>query len=151
MYVVQHICLFIHDPREPQLAVLRRILRYVQGTLDLGLQLYASPTTSLVAYSDADGVGCPSTHRSTSGYRVFLGTNLLSWPSKQQHTLSRTSIETEYRCVANVVAETCWIRNLLRELHCRIFIATVVYCDNVSAVYMSEKSGSVPAHQNTLR
>ncbi|GKC72495.1 ribonuclease H-like domain-containing protein [Tanacetum coccineum] len=74
---------------------------------------------------------------STSGYCVFLGDNLLSWSAKRQHTLSRSSAEAEYRGVANVVAETAWLRNLLRELHSPLSTATLVYCDNVSAVYMS--------------
>ncbi|GKD43833.1 ribonuclease H-like domain-containing protein [Tanacetum coccineum] len=107
------------------------------GTLELGLQLYASATTSLVGYTNADWAGCPSTRRSTSGYCVFLGDNLLSWSAKRQHTISRSSAEAEYRGVANVVAETAWIRNLLRELHSPLLTATLVYCDNVSAVYMS--------------
>nr|GEX15696.1 ribonuclease H-like domain-containing protein [Tanacetum cinerariifolium] len=106
----------------------------VQGTLELGLHLYASATTFLVEYTDAD---CPSTRRSTSGYYVFLGDNLLSWSAKQQHTISRSSAETEYRGVVNVVAETAWILNLLRELHSPLLTATLVYCDNLSASYMS--------------
>ncbi|GJS61113.1 ribonuclease H-like domain-containing protein [Tanacetum coccineum] len=136
-YAVQQVCLYMHDPREPHFAALKRIMRYVQGTLELGLQLYASATTSLVGYTDADWAGCPSTRRSTSGYCVFLGDNLLSWSAKRQHTISRSSAEAEYRGVANVVAETAWIRNLLRELHSPLLTATLVYCDNVSAVYMS--------------
>ncbi|GJX42836.1 ribonuclease H-like domain-containing protein [Tanacetum coccineum] len=136
-YVVQQIFLYMHDLREPHLAALKRILRYVQGTLDLGLHLYASSTTSLVGYIDADWAGCPSTRRSTSGYCVFLGDNLLSWSAKRQHTLLRFSTEAEYLGVANVVAKTSWFRNLLHELHYPLSIATIVYCDNVSAVYMS--------------
>ncbi|GKE70510.1 ribonuclease H-like domain-containing protein, partial [Tanacetum coccineum] len=107
------------------------------GTLDLGIHLYASSATSLVGYTDADWAGCPSTRRSTSGYCVFLGDNLLYWSAKRQHTLSRSSAEAEYRGVANVVAETAWLRNLLRELHSPLSTATLVYCDNVNAVYMS--------------
>ncbi|XP_071727752.1 uncharacterized mitochondrial protein AtMg00810-like [Rutidosis leptorrhynchoides] len=136
-YVVQQICLFMHDPREQHLHALKRIIRYVQGTPDLGLQLYASSPTSLVAYSDADWAGCPTTRRSTSGYYVFLGSNLLSWSSKRQLTPSRSSAEAEYRRVAIAVAETCWIRNLLRELHCSLTSATLVYRDNFSSVYLS--------------
>ncbi|GJT55534.1 ribonuclease H-like domain-containing protein [Tanacetum coccineum] len=100
-------------------------------------QLYASATISLVSYIDIDWAGCPSTRRSTSGYCVFLGNNLLSWSAKRQHTISRSSAEAEYRGVANVVAETAWLRNLLRELHSPLSTVTLVYCDNVSAVYMS--------------
>ncbi|XP_071699434.1 uncharacterized mitochondrial protein AtMg00810-like [Rutidosis leptorrhynchoides] len=85
-------------------------------TLDLGLQLFASSTTSLVAYSDPDWAGCPTTRRSTSGYCVFLGNNLLSWSSKRQHTPSRSSAEAKYRGVANAVAETCWLWNKEKEI-----------------------------------
>ncbi|GJR79241.1 ribonuclease H-like domain-containing protein [Tanacetum coccineum] len=71
------------------------------------------------------------------GYCVFLGNNLLSWSSKRQATLSRSNGEAEYRGVANAVAETCWLRNLLRQLDTPLSSATLVYCDIVSAVYLS--------------
>ncbi|GKC85153.1 ribonuclease H-like domain-containing protein [Tanacetum coccineum] len=108
-----------------------------QGTLDYGLQLFSSSTMHLVAYSDTDWAGFPTTRRLTSGYCVFLGNNLLSWSAKRQPTLSRSSAEAEYRGVANAVAETCWLRNLLRELHTPLSSATHIYYDNVSAVYLS--------------
>ncbi|GJS15253.1 ribonuclease H-like domain-containing protein [Tanacetum coccineum] len=133
-YAVQQICLHMHDPREPHLAALKRVLRYVRGTLDHGLQLHVSSTSQLNAYTDADWAGCPVTRRC---YCVFLGDNILSWSAKRQVTLSHSSAEVEYPRVANVVAETTWIRNLLRELHNPLFTATLVYCDNVSVVYMS--------------
>ncbi|GJS94992.1 ribonuclease H-like domain-containing protein [Tanacetum coccineum] len=113
-------------------------LQYLTFTRpDISYALFSSSTTDLVAYSDADWADCPTTRRSTSGYCVFLGNNLLSWSAKRQPTLSRSSAEAEYRGVANAVAETCWLRNLLRELHTPLSSATLVYCDNVSAVYLS--------------
>ncbi|GKE20349.1 ribonuclease H-like domain-containing protein [Tanacetum coccineum] len=136
-YVVQQVCLYMHDPREPHFSALKWILRYLHGTLDYGLQLFSSFTTNLVAYSDADWVDCPTTLRSTLGYCVFLGNNLLYWSFKRQPTLSHSSAEAEYRGVANAVAETCWLRNLLCELHTPLSSATLVYCDNVSVVYLS--------------
>nr|GEW79307.1 ribonuclease H-like domain-containing protein [Tanacetum cinerariifolium] len=99
-YAVQHICLYMHDPRESHFAALKRILF-------------------------------------TSGYCVFLDDNFLSWSAKRQHTLSRSSAKAKYRGVANVVAETAWLHNLLRKLHTPLSTAILVYCDNVSAVYMS--------------
>ncbi|GJY37741.1 ribonuclease H-like domain-containing protein [Tanacetum coccineum] len=132
-YVMQQVCLDMHDPREPHFSALKRILRYVRGTLYHALQLFSSSTTSLVAYSDADWAGCPTTWRSTSSYFVFLGNNLLSWSFKRQPTLSRSSAKDGYRGVA----ETCWLGNLLRELHTPLSSATRIYCDNVSAVYLS--------------
>nr|GEY80316.1 ribonuclease H-like domain-containing protein [Tanacetum cinerariifolium] len=98
--------------------------------------LYQS-LADLVVYSDADWAGCPTTRRSTSGYYVFLRNNLLSWSFKRQPTLSCSSTEAEYRGVANAVAETCCLRNLLCELHSPLSSATLVYCDNVSVVYLS--------------
>ncbi|KAK1650776.1 hypothetical protein QYE76_068581 [Lolium multiflorum] len=136
-YAVQQICLFMHDPRESHLQLVKRILRYVQGTSHLGLQIYADTSRELVAYSDADWAGCPDTRKSTSGFGVFLGNNLVSWSSKRQNTVSRSSAEAEYRAVANVVAESVWLRQLLHELHQPIASATVVYCDNISATYLS--------------
>jgi hypothetical protein len=68
---------------------------------------------------------------------VFLGDNLVSWSSKRQNTVSRSSAEAEYRAVANGVAEATWLRRLLLELHSPLWRATLVYCDNISAVYMT--------------
>ncbi|GKB69513.1 ribonuclease H-like domain-containing protein [Tanacetum coccineum] len=131
---------------EPHFSALKWILRYVQGSLVYGLHLFSSSPTSLVAYSDADWAGCPTTQRSTSGYCVFLGNNLLSWSSKRQPVLSRSSAEAEYRGVTNAVAETCWLRNLLCEMHTPFSSATLVYCDNVSVVYLSS---NLVQHQRT--
>ncbi|XP_021856786.2 uncharacterized mitochondrial protein AtMg00810-like [Spinacia oleracea] len=136
-YAVQHVCIFMHDPREPQLYALKRILRYIQGTIDHRLHLYPTSTLRLITYNDADWGGCPDTRCSTSGYCCFLGDNIISWFFKSQPTLSRSSAEAEYRGVENVVAEVCWLRNLLLELHCPLRQATIVYCDNVSAIYLS--------------
>lgn len=137
---VQQACLHMHNPQDEHLALVKRILRYVRGTTTLGFQLLASPSTEVIAYSDADWAGCPDTRRSTSGYCVYIGDSLISWSSKRQPTVSRSSAEAEYRAVANAVAECCWLKQLLGELDCVFLKATVVYCDNVSAVYMSAPS-----------
>nr|GEY15445.1 ribonuclease H-like domain-containing protein [Tanacetum cinerariifolium] len=115
------VCLYMHDPREPHFSVLKRILH-------------------------ADWAGCPTTRRSTSSYCLFLSNNLLYWSSKHQSALTRSSAEAEYCGVANDVAETCWLRNLLCELYTHLSSTTLVYCDNVSVVYLSSNPVQ---HQST--
>jgi hypothetical protein len=136
-YVVQQVCLHMHDPREPHLAALKCLLRYLRGTIDYRLLLHQSTSDELVVYTDADWAGCLDTRHSTSGYAVFLGGNLVSWSSKRQPVLSPSSAEAEYRVVANGVAEAAWLWQLLTELHSPLSRSTLVYCDNVSAVYLS--------------
>ena len=135
---------YMHGLREPHLASLKHILRYVRGTQDFGLQLYSSSTTSLYCLFRCGPGSCRATRRSTSSYCVFLGNNLYSWSSMCQHTLSRSNAEAEYRGVANVAAETTWSLNLLRELHTPLSSATLVDCDNVTVVYMT---ASLVQHQ----
>jgi hypothetical protein len=137
-YAVQQVCLHMHSPRDVHWTLVKRILRYVRGTTHKGLQLRRSSTPSLTAYSDADWAGCPDTRRSTSGFCVFFGDSLVSWSSKRQSVVSRSSAEAEYRGVANAAAECCWLRHLLGELHVKLDKATLVYCDNISAVYLSK-------------
>jgi hypothetical protein len=105
----------MHDPREPHLAALKRILRYLQGTTEFSLTMRRSPPSELVVYTDATGLVVP-TLDGTSDYAVFLGDNLVSWSSKRKHTVSRSNAEAEYRDVANGVAEATWLRQLLLEL-----------------------------------
>lgn len=136
-YAVHQICLYMHDPRVPHLHALKRIIRYLQGTKAFGLQLLKGSISQLTAYSDADWAGCPDTRRSTSGYCVYLGSNVVSWSSKRQSSISRSSAEAEYKGVANVVAELTWIRNLLFELGNPISKASIVYCDNISSIYLA--------------
>ncbi|WVZ85642.1 hypothetical protein U9M48_032542, partial [Paspalum notatum var. saurae] len=146
-YAVQQVCLHMHAPRDVHMTMLKRILRYVKGTLHLGIQLCPVTTPSITAYSDPDWAGCPDTRRSTSGFCVFLGDSLISWSSKRQTTVSRSSAEAEYRAIANAVAECSWLRNLLGELKISLPKATVVFCDNVSAVYMSHN----PVHHRRTK
>ncbi|XP_048613467.1 uncharacterized mitochondrial protein AtMg00810-like [Brassica napus] len=134
---VQQLCLFMHDPRESHLQALKRVIRYLKGTTHMGLQLLKKQNLRLTAYTDADWAGCPSTRRSTSGFCLYLGDNLISWSAKRQPTVSRSSAEAEYKGIANAVSESCWLRNLLLVMGRPLKHSTVVFCDNVSAVYLS--------------
>ncbi|KAK4363524.1 hypothetical protein RND71_018765 [Anisodus tanguticus] len=145
-YTVQQVYLFMHDPRDEHMHALKRIVRYIHGTIDYALHLYPSSVSTMVSYTDADWGGCPDTRRSTFGYCMFLGDNLISWSAKRQAILFCSSAEAEYIGVANVVAEICWFRNLLLELQCPLCKASLVYCDNISAIYLSH---NLIQHQRT--
>ena len=100
-YDVHMVSQFMHAPRTSHLHAVKRIFRYLQGTPDLGLFLHATGTpTIVVAYSDADWAGCRDNRRFTTSYAVFLGKNLISWRSKKQPTVYKSSTEAEYRVVA---------------------------------------------------
>jgi hypothetical protein len=116
-YVVQLICLHMHDPQEPHLTAMKRTLRYLRGTLDYGFLLRCSASSELTVYTDANWVRCPDTRRSTSGYTVFLDTNLVSWSSKRQNVVFRSSAKTKYRDMANGVVESCWLPRSADEEH----------------------------------
>jgi hypothetical protein len=136
-YAVQQICLHMHDPREPHLTAMKRILHYLHGTSNTGLLLRRSSSSDFVVYTDVDWTGCPDTRRSTSGYAVFLGDNLVSWSAKRQTVVSRSSAEAKYRAITNGVTEATWLRQLLHELQTPPSWCTLVYYDNISAVYLS--------------
>ena len=127
----------MRDHRVSHYDPLKQIMHYIKGTIDHGLHLYPSSSMRLVTYTEPDWDGCPNTRRSTSVYCCFLGDNLISQSSKCQTTLSGSNTKGEYRGVANVVAESCWLHNLLLELHCPLREATLVYCDNINAIYSS--------------
>jgi hypothetical protein len=146
-YAVQQVCLHMHAPRACHSSLIKRVLRYVKGTSSFGLRLHGFSPSDITTYTDADWVGCPDTRRSTFGYCVFLGESLVSWSSKRQLTVSRSSAEAEYRGIANGVADCTWLRHLLGELGFNIPKATIAYCDNVSSVYMSKN----PVHHRRTK
>ncbi|CAM8918414.1 unnamed protein product [Rhodiola kirilowii] len=137
-YAVNFISQFMSQPRIPHLVAAKRILRYIKGTIDHGLSFtpQRQPAT-LSAYSDADWAGCPESRRSQSGYLLYIGSNLVSWCSKKQPTVARSSAESEYRALAHACAETTWIALLLSELGANIQYPILLYCDNLSATYMA--------------
>jgi hypothetical protein len=146
-YAVQQACLHMHAPHDVHWSFIKRILRYDCGTTSHDILLRAPKSTALTAYTNADWAGCPDTGRPTSGFCVFLGDTLVSWSSKRQVVVSRSSAEAEYRGVANAPAECCWLRNLLSELQEAVHKASIIFCDNMSAVYLSDN----PVHHKRTK
>jgi histone deacetylase 1/2 len=136
-FSVNKVCQFLHAPTTSHYSAVKRILRYVQGTLSLGLKLGRSKSTMISAFSDADWAGCPDDRKSTGGFAVFFGSNLISWCAKKQATISRSSTEAEYKSLANATAEVMWIQKLLDELGIQHPRAAQLWCDNIGATYLS--------------
>ncbi|XP_020264067.1 uncharacterized protein LOC109839995 [Asparagus officinalis] len=137
-FVVHVVSQFMHAPRTIHLLAVKRIYRYLQDTTDHGLSLWkATGLTIVVAYSDADWASCLDSSRSTSCYTVFFDPNLISWRSKKQPTMSKSSTEAEYRALAYTIAETLWILHILVEIGNVLRHPVTLFCDNISATYIT--------------
>ncbi|KAK2391898.1 putative mitochondrial protein [Trifolium repens] len=128
---------FLNSPCESHWNAVVRILKYIKRAPGKGLVFTDNGHTNIVGYSDADWAGDPNDRRSTSGYCIFIGGNLISWKSKKQTVVSRSSTEAEYRAMAHATCELVWLKHLLQELHfCEVGQMELV-CDNQSALHLS--------------
>ncbi|KAM1661090.1 hypothetical protein EV2_004131 [Malus domestica] len=135
-FSVHQVCQFMQAPMTSHFTAVKRILRYLKGTMHLGLT-YSKGDLNLKSFSDADWAGDPNDRRSTTGLVVFLGTNPISWSSKKQQTVSRSSTEAEYRALSSTAAELDWIQQLLAFLKVSVRSTPVLFCDNLSAIALS--------------
>ena len=128
----------MQNPTDIHWAAVKWILRFLQHSTCDGLRIHRSWSLQLSAFSDADWAGCSDDPRSTGGFAVFLGANLVSWSGRKQPTLSRSSTESEYKALANASAELFWVQSVLRELGVPQLRAPLLWCDNLGATYLSE-------------
>jgi histone deacetylase 1/2 len=138
-FSVNKVCQFMARPLDTHWKAVKRILRYLNGTLHHGLRISPSlngPPFSLRAYSDSDWAIDQDDRRSTSGSCIYFGPNLISWSSKKQQLVARSSTEAEYRSMAHTTADLLWIQSLLHELQVPVHTPTLL-CDNLSAVALS--------------
>lgn len=103
----------------------------------MGISLHKDTDFTLTAYSDSDWAGCGSTRRSTGGYNTFMGKNLISWSSRKQPTVSKSSTEAEYRTLSETASEVTWLCSIFRELGLPLLTTPLLLCDNLSAVLLS--------------
>lgn len=138
-YCVNKVCQFLSQPLETHWRAVKRILRYLSGTPSHGLLLQAAPPDtpfSLRVYCDSDWATDIDDRRSTSGSCLFFGPNLVSWSSKKQSLVARSSAEAEYRAMATATADLMWVQSLLAELQVPTH-SPLLLCDNLSAVMLS--------------
>jgi hypothetical protein len=135
-YAVNQVCQYMHKPTTTHFAAVKRILRYLQGTLSLGIH-FKSGSPVLTAFTDSDWASDPYDRRSTTGITVFLGNNPITWISKKQHTVSQSSTEAEYRALASGATELAWLRQVLCDLGVVLPNAPTMWCDNTSAIALA--------------
>ena len=114
------------------------MLRYLKGTIGLGVLYKKGSRLDIIGYSDADWVGSNKDRRSTSGHCVFIVGNLVTWTSKKQTVVARSSAKVEYKGMAHTTCELEWIKNLLRELHVKFNKPLTMFCDNQAIAHIAK-------------
>ncbi|XP_071700016.1 uncharacterized mitochondrial protein AtMg00810-like [Rutidosis leptorrhynchoides] len=132
-YVVQHLSQFVSAPKDSHMQVATYLLRYLKGTISEGLFYPVQPNLQVAGFSDADWAYCLMTRKSLTGYCVFLSHTLVSWKTKKQITVSRSSTEAEYRSMPTTTCEFVWLAYLLKDLHIPVKVPITLFCDNKAA------------------
>jgi hypothetical protein len=136
-YPVSIVSQFMASPRTTHWAALEQILCYLKGAPGRGIWYRNHGHTHIECFSDADWAGSKIDRRSTTGYCVFVGGNLVSWKSKKQNVVSRSSAESEYRAMAQSTCELIWIQQLLNEIGLGSSLPMKLWCDNQAALHIA--------------
>ncbi|GAV82042.1 hypothetical protein CFOL_v3_25495 [Cephalotus follicularis] len=134
VFAVSIVSQYMHDPHSSHLEAAYRILRYLKSSPGRGILFSQNSHLTVEAYTDADWAGCPDDRRSTSGYCTFVGGNLVTWRSKKQMVVARSSVEAEYRSVAHGICELLWLQGLLADLNFSVQSPMKLFCDTKSAI-----------------
>ena len=136
-FTVNKLSQFMHRPTTIHWQAIKRLLHYLKKTIHFGLQLKQSKTHSLQVFSNTNWAGCHDDRHLTGGFCVFLSDNLISWGYRKQKTVARSSIEAEYKSLANASAKTKWLCALLFGLGAPVICSPALWCDNIDATYLS--------------
>ncbi|XP_060211926.1 secreted RxLR effector protein 161-like [Lycium barbarum] len=136
-FAVQVLSQYMHTPKQSHWEAALRVVRYIKEVPGLGLLMPSESTNELVAYCDSDWGGCLESRRSVTGYLVKLGEALISWKSKKQETVSRSSAEAEFRSMASCAAEVTWLVGILKELGVQIDLPVSMICDSKAAIQIA--------------
>lgn len=137
-YSVHVLSQFMQCPRAEHWEAALRVVRYLKGNPGQGIHLSSSCDMQLHGWCDADWAGCPLTRRSLTGWLVFLGDSPVSWKTKKQHTVSRSSAEAEYRSMAMTTCELTWLKALLSSLGVSHTRPMSLHCDSQAALHISQ-------------
>ncbi|XP_019413588.1 PREDICTED: uncharacterized protein LOC109325593 [Lupinus angustifolius] len=136
-FSIQQFSQFMAAPTMNHYKAMTRVLRYIKSIPGQGLFYLATSTVHLKGFTDSDWAAYLDTRRSISRYCMFLGNALISWKSKKQNIVSRSSSEAEYRALAVTSCEVQWLTYLLTDFHISFKHPTLLYCDNNSARYIA--------------
>ena len=137
-FAVSLVSQFMHSPCEKHLEAVYRILRYLKGSPGKGLFFGKSEKRDIEVYTDANWAGAIADRRSTSGYCTFLWGNLVSWKSKKQSVVARSSAEAEFRSMAQGVCEELWLKKVMKDLRKEVDLPMKLYCDNKAAISIAQ-------------
>ncbi|GKE49503.1 retrovirus-related pol polyprotein from transposon TNT 1-94 [Tanacetum coccineum] len=137
-FTAQALSQYSHSPRSTHYDALIRVLRYIKLCPGQGLFFPINNPLKLTTYCDSDWASCATTIRSVSGYAIFLGHSLISWQSKKQIVVSRSSTEAEYRALADSTCEISWLKCLLQDLNVIVPTPSLVICDNASIIALAK-------------
>lgn len=128
----------MQTPRSSHWRALQYTLSYINNTCGQGIKLCGSDKITLQGFCDSDWGSCVDSRRSVTGYIMLLGRSPVSWKSKKQGTVSRSSSEAEYRAMASAAAEVTWLVRLLEDLAITNLKPITLNCDNQSAIYIAK-------------
>ncbi|KAJ4970442.1 hypothetical protein NE237_003541 [Protea cynaroides] len=136
-FAVNRVCQYMHSPTSDQWIMVKRIPRYLKATANHGFLITKNSALTLQAFTNSDWARNSTDSKSIGGYAIYLGSNLISWTSRKQKIVARSSTESEYKALVDAVAELIGLESLLKKIGCSLYTIPILWCDNIGATYLS--------------